>query len=346
MKKLVAIVLTVLLAVSALACAAPVTPAEPIPAATQPESSSEATTSAEASDPERRLTITFVPPMVAHPTFLIAKEAFEQAAKDLNFEPQWVGPTSIDVNEMVKQIELAIASKVDGIITMATSPEAMAPVLQEAADAGIPVVMIIADCKDAPRLAYLGLDNENFGKQSVAKALEGLNGRKPVVAAMVPTFENQSGIEITAAEKKALEENGEFEWVITEESQSDMVTAVSKWEDILTTYPEVNTIFCVGSECGPAAATVMKEKGLTGEDIIVIGISDIAESLDGIRDGYIYASMSENIPRCGYQPAEWICNYVRYGTKPELINDTGTFPITKENVESYRDIENDRTNWK
>lgn len=295
---------------------------------------------------EKKLKITFVPPLVAHPTFLVAKKSFEKAAQDLNFEAQWVGPTGIDVNEMVKQIELAIASKVDGIVTMAISPEAMAPVLQKAADAGIPVVMIIADSKDSPRLAYLGLNNENFGKLSVENALKGLNGRKPVVAAMVPTYENVSGIEIIAAEKAALEANGDYEWVTTVESNSDMVTAVKKWEDVFTTYPEVNTIFCVGSECAPAAATVMKEKGLSGNDIIVMGISDMEETLDGIRDGYIYASMSENIPRIGYQSAEWICNYIRNGVKPELINDTGTFAITKENVDNYTEIENDRTQWK
>lgn len=105
-------------------------------------------------------------------------------------------------------------------------------------------------------------------------------------------------------------------------------------------------VFSIGSEGGPAAATVMKEKGLTSEDIAIIGISDIQESLDGIRDGYIHATMSENIPRIGYQPAEWICNYIRTGEKPAEINDTGTFPITKENVDTYRDIENDKSLWK
>lgn len=294
---------------------------------------------------EERLSIMYVVPSIAHPTFLTAKEAFERAAEDFNFEPIWAGSSSFDANEMVKQIELGIAEKVDGMIVMAAAPDAMRPALQKAADAGIPVVTVIADCKDVDKLAYLGLNNQNYGVQAAAEAVKALNGRKPVIACMVPTFENTSGIEINESLKAEFEKNGEYEWVTTVESKSDMVTAVGLWQDVFTTYPEVNVVFSIGSEGGPAAATVMKEKGLTSDDIVIIGISDIQESLDGVRDGYIHATMSENIPRIGYQPAQWICDYVRNGVKPAEINDTGTFPITKENLDSYREIENDRSLW-
>ena len=309
---------------------------------TQAPSPSEPT----AKSAEKRLRITYIVPAIAHPTFLTAKEAFEKAAKDYNFEPIWAGSSIPDANEMVKQIEIAIASKVDGIIIMAAAPDAMRPAIQEAHDAGIPVVTVIADCKDADKLAYLGLNNQNYGKLAAAKALEGLKGKKPMIAVMVPTFENQSGIEIIAALKENFAAAGEYELLTTIESKSDMVTAVGIWEDVFTAYPEVNVIFSIGSEGGPAAAKVMEEMKLTSKEIVNVGISDIAETLAGIRDGYIYASMSENIPRIGYQPAEWIVKFVREGIKPAPINDTGTFAITKENVDTYRDIENDKSLWK
>lgn len=328
-KKLFALLALVLSCTLLAACAEKKTP--------QPTSPQEET---------QKLKIMYVVPSIAHPTFLTAKEAFEKAAADFNFEPIWAGSSSFDANEMVKQIEAGIADKVDGMIVMAAAPEAMRPALQKAAEAEIPVVTVIADCKDVDKLAYLGLNNQNYGVQAAAEALKALDGKKPVIACMVPTYENTSGIEINESLKAEFEKNGEYEWVTTVESKSDMVTAVSLWQDVFTTYPEVNVVFSIGSEGGPAAATVMKEKGLTSEDIVIIGISDIQESLDGIRDGYIHATMSENIPRIGYQPAEWICNYIRTGEKPAEINDTGTFPITKENVDTYRDIENDKSLWK
>lgn len=341
MKKLVFLLIAALCLGLFAACgeapqsSSPVSPSAPDAVSQTPQSSE-----------EERLSIMYVVPSVAHPTFLTAKEAFERAAQDFNFDPIWAGSSSFDANEMVKQIELGIAEKVDGMIVMAAAPDALRPALQKAADAGIPVVTVIADCKDVDKLAYLGLNNQNYGVQAAAEAIKALNGKKPVIACMVPTYENTSGIEINESLKAEFEKNGEYEWVTTVESKSDMVTAVSLWEDVFTTYPEVNVVFSIGSEGGPAAATVMKEKGLTSDDIVVVGISDLEESLDAIRDGYIHATMSENIPRIGYQPAEWICNYIRTGEKPAEINDTGTFPITKENVDSYRDIEKDSSNWK
>lgn len=76
---------------------------------------------------EEKLQIMYVVPSIAHPTFLTAKEAFEKAAEDYNFEPIWAGSSSFDANEMVKQIELGIASDVDGMIVMAAAPDAMRP---------------------------------------------------------------------------------------------------------------------------------------------------------------------------------------------------------------------------
>lgn len=339
MKKLVALILALIMVFALVACAAK-------PTETTTETTAETTTETTAEPTTERLNITYVVPNVAHPTFLNAKQAFERAAEEFNFEPTFTGSSSFDVNEMVKAIEQAIASKADGIIVMCSVPSALQPVIQQASDAGIPVCTVIADCADADRLAYLGLNNQNYGVIATEAALKGLNGKKPVVACMVPTFENTSGIEIIASVKEQLAAAGDYEWVTTVESNTDVVTAVSKWQDIFTTYPEVNTIFCVSAESGSAAASVMKERGLTSDDITIIAISDMQETLDYIREGLIYCTMSENIPRIGYQPAQWICEYIREGKKPALINDTGTFAITKENVDTYKDIENDTSLWK
>lgn len=344
MKKTIAMIIAIAMCLGLLTACGDAPGSLSTPA--DPPSAAETEKGGEVPREEEALTIMYIVPSIAHPTFLVAREAFEKAAEDFGFEPIWAGSSSFDANEMVKQIELGIAQKVDGMIVMCAAPEAMHPALEQAAEAGIPVVTVIADCPDVDKLAYLGLNNENYGVQAAAEALAVLDGRKPVIACMVPTYENISGIQINESLKNEFEKNGEYEWVTTVESQSDMVTAVGLWEDIFITYPEVNVVFSIGSEGGPAAATVMEEKGLTGDDIVVIGISDMEESLDGIRKGYIHATMSENIPRIGYQPAEWICSYVRTGEKPDAVNDTGTFPITMENVDTYHEIENDKSLWK
>ncbi len=91
------------------------------------------------------------------------KQGFEDAARDLGFEGQ-VGPSTNDVNEVVKQIEIAIAAKADGIITYGAAPDAMQPVLQRAADEGIPAVCVIGDVLNVDKLGFMGTDPQNFGE--------------------------------------------------------------------------------------------------------------------------------------------------------------------------------------
>lgn len=65
---------------------------------------------------EKQLRITFVTPLIGHPVWLVAKDGMDAAAKEMGFTGEWVGPQGIDANEMVNQIENAIAQKVDGIL--------------------------------------------------------------------------------------------------------------------------------------------------------------------------------------------------------------------------------------
>ena len=134
--------------------------------------------------------LVFVTPLIAHPVWLAAKEGFDDAAEEFGFRGDWVGPSVIDVDEMIKQIEVAIAEKADGIITQGLNPEAMVPVLKKADEAGIPVVVVNSDIPDAPRLAYLGTDPVNLGTAGANEILEKLAGETPKAAYATTAFTN------------------------------------------------------------------------------------------------------------------------------------------------------------
>jgi ABC-type sugar transport system substrate-binding protein len=291
------------------------------------------------------LEIWFVTPLISHPVWLDAKIAFEQACKDLGVKGAWVGPASINIDEMIKQIDLAIASKVDGIITMPLNPEAMRPALKRATDAGIPVVLMNSDDPVVARLAYLGLGNKNFGETQAAVALRYLNGRKPVIAAMVADLTQESAREMLQAAEEKFKAAGPYEWVTTVAGSNDLAGEVQKYQEIFTTYPSVNVVLNIVADGGSAAAKVVEEKDLKG--VCIVGISDMEDTLDYIRKGTIYATLTENYPRMGYQPVEWLVAYLKNGVKPaNIINDTGTIPVTKENLTTYKQELSDRSRWK
>jgi simple sugar transport system substrate-binding protein len=71
--------------------------------------------------------------------------------------PQWTGSESADVGEMVNAFEAAIAGGANGIAVALVDLEAFNDPVQEALDAGIPVVSYNADAPNA-RLSYTGQD--------------------------------------------------------------------------------------------------------------------------------------------------------------------------------------------
>jgi ABC-type sugar transport system substrate-binding protein len=299
----------------------------------------------DSSPTSKQLEIWFVTPLIAHPVWLDAKTSFEQACRDYGINGSWVGPVGIDIDEMIKQIDLAIASEVDGIITMPLNPEAMRPALKRATDAGITVVLMNSDDPQVARLAYLGLGNKNFGETQAVTAMKYLNGRKPVIAAMVADLTQASAREMLQAAEAKFKEAGDYVWVQTVEGTGDMSQELQKYQDIFTTYPETNVILNIVADGASAAAKVVEERGFQG--VAIIGISDMEDTIAYIEKGTVYATLTENYPRMGYQPVTWLYEYLTEGKTPaNVVNDTGTVVVTKANLTTYKQELSDRSLWK
>jgi len=296
---------------------------------------------------EEELHLVFVTPLIDNPVWQAAKDGFDAAAKDFNFRGDWVGPSAIDIDEMIKQIKIAIAEKADGIITQGTNPELMKPVLIKAHEAGIPVVLVNSDISDAPRLAYIGTDPKKFGNLG-AKAILKKFGDTPVkVAYMTAALDTRIGVDMVAGYEEILKTApGGYERLIITEDGADLLNSIKQFENIFNTYPQCNLVVSVTGSGGLAAAKAVQRKGLSGK-VIIMAIDDIQQTLDSIRSGSIYGTMTQNFYRKGYQAAQWICDYKRTGKKPEqLINDSGTMVVTLENIDTYKNDMINPESWK
>ena len=121
--------------------------------------------------------------------------------------------------------------------------------------------------------------------------------------------------------------------VTREVDNSDMVQAVDKINQILLTYPEVNVFYMLEGSAAPAAAQVFKEKGI--KDKIVLGIDDLPETLQAIRDGYVWGTLTQNYYKMGYEGTQFILKAMK-GEKVPSVTDSGTTLVTMENIDSYK----------
>jgi len=285
---------------------------------------------------KKELNIVFVTPLIAHPVWDVARAGFEAAAKDYGFKGQYVGPQGIDPADMVNQIELAIASKVDGIITMPIAPTAMRPVLKKAAEAKIPVVFVGAEDDESPALAFIGTNEAELGRQG-GNAIKARFGTTPLRAIILQsTMDASFAIKARDGYLDALKDYPDFKMVLNESCNSDMQIAMQKFEAAFKAYPEINLVIGVCGEAGPAAAKVIKENKLE-DKITVVAIDDVEETMNLVKSGAIWGTEAQNFYKMGNLGGKILVDYITKGIKPASFkNDSGSAFVTKENMDTYK----------
>lgn len=279
-------------------------------------------------------TIAYIPHLTGHPVWLIAKEGFDQAADELGFEGQWIGSESGDVQELVQALDAAIAQGVDGIAVAAINPSAMQSSIARAEEQGIPVVTVLADAVDSGRQAFVGSDVEEIGRLGAEGLIEAVGGEGEVGVVLASLdLENQR--QILEAFEAEIEGSG-LEVVATEADESNLEISVQKIEAMLTAHPDLDAILGLNANVPIAACQVFKERGITEDDVAMIGMDDLEESLACVRDDTITGVIAQNFFGAGYLPASHLIDLIDGGSLDEFT-DSGVSLVTPETIDTYED---------
>ena len=286
---------------------------------------------ASADDPAYRFTL--VSPLVGHPYWVTVEDGMKAGNEQFGVDTQYVGPTEINIDEQIKYIDTAIASKVDGIITMALDPAAFAPAIKRATDAGIPVVLIDTDAPESTRDYYAGTSNYAAGFQAGLATIEATGGEAKI-GIITGAINAANLIERIDGFKEAIKDYPGMEIIAMEGSDSDLLKATQIAQTMLQTYSELDTFFGVSAQDVQGAAKVVDERNRIGE-IRMVGFDDMDDTIRYIKDGVIYATIVQKPFEMGRLGVELLYQ-IKEGTAPaEPIVDTGVTVVTKDNVDSY-----------
>ena len=279
---------------------------------TAAEGSAEADTGAEeTANGENTYRYTFVSPLVSHEYWIDVEEGIQAGAKEQGVDVAVLGDTKVDVDAMVKYIDTAIASKVDGIITMALSPAAIGPAIDRAVDAGIPVVLVDTDAPESKRAAYVGTSNYDAGYEA-GKAMIEATGGKAKIGIIRGTIGQETDNDRIKGFEDAIKDEPDMEILTTEACNSDMLTV--------------------------AAGKVLEEQGLSGT-ITVIGWDDTDECLDFIRTGVVKGTIVQKPDFMGRKAVELLTRINNGEELTETVIDSGVTFVTAENVDTYKDAQ-------
>ncbi len=278
--------------------------------------------------------VIWVNPLVGSAVFTSADNGITDASEEFGFKLKIIGPSVLDDTQMYEALQNAIVENPDLIVTTPYNYSAVQEIYTQAQEKDIPIINISSDSDASGRVSFIGTDNTAYG-QLAADYINEKTGGSANVMIMMANLDTSNQLEQKEAfEEKCQKEYSGIKIVLTDEDNGDSSTALQKFQDNLKAHPEIDTILCLESIGGVAAANAIDELGL--DDITILAIDDNEDTLQYIKDGKIWGTMAQNFYKMGYTAGEFAVDYLN-GDDVESIVDSGTILITEKNINNYKD---------
>ena len=275
------------------------------------------------------LTIGFITkfPVDFYDTMVEAAEAWGEDHPDVELQFAQ-GDSGTDDEGQIAAIESMITQEVDAIAVTPTSPN-VESALQEAVDAGIPVVLMDNDIPGWDgKTSLVATDNlaggvlagefaaENLEDGDTVAVLEGVVGA-PSLEDRVTGFLDGLG--------------DDFEVVGSLPTDCDQTKGLDAATDILTANPDVTLIY---GACGPPILGAIEAVSAEGSDVQLIGFDAGPDEVAAIIAGDELASVAQFPSVMGELGVETAWQAAMGETVEELI-DTGTEMVTADNASEF-----------
>lgn len=269
--------------------------------------------------------------------------AYERALQE-NVYVDWLGNDHFRDYSVAEQMEIAIASSVDGIIVTASEAEEMTALIDRADAAGIPVVTLYGDNTQSKRCSFVGVGSYNLGREYGRQALKimrermiGSAERPARVTLLVNSYANSldqnilySGIQETIEQERgetavelSLQSVDDTNAFAVEESVRDIFMS-GDIPDILICLNELNTT------CAYQAVVDYNKVGT----VSILGhyVSDTI--LNAIGRNVIYATVDIDTAQMGAFCIDALQEYHDLGYTSQYFTADISL-ITRENVGEY-----------
>ena len=279
-----------------------------------------------------------VPKAMNNPYFDLSRDGCAQRAAELgNVECVYIGPVEHEPATQTQIIQDLISQGVDGLAISVSDANAARNVIQQAVDAGIPVITFDADAPDSARQAHVGTDNREFGRQ-LAEQLKKVRPEGGTYAMISGGPAAQNLADRVEGVREGLQGSN---WTEVEGSplfsNDDLALSVQQMQDIATANPEINAILPVGGwpmfvpEAYKAFVDSQRPRMESGDFALVVA-DTLPVQLDLLKQGYAHALVGQRPYEMG-QKAMDILLALKEGKPVEEITYAGLDIVTPENVD-------------
>ncbi|WP_437181976.1 ABC transporter substrate-binding protein [Salirhabdus salicampi] len=291
----------------------------------------EETSSDEERDPDK-LYIPIVSKGFQHQFWQAVKQGAEQAAEEFDVEITFEGPeTEAQVDKQMDMLKAALDKDPDALGFAALDSQAAIPVLQGAADAGIPIVAFDSGVDGDLPITTAATDNKAASALAADKMAE-LIGEEGKVALIVHDQTSVTGVDRRDGFLEQMEEKyPNIEIVDVQYGGGDHLKSTDLAKTIMQAHPDLDGFF--GSNEGSAIGVVnaVREAGKEGE-VTIVGFDSGKQQIDAIKDGVMAGAITQNPIGIGYETVKAAVDAINGKDVPEVI-DTGFFYYDQSNID-------------
>jgi ribose transport system substrate-binding protein len=228
-------------------------------------------------------------------------------------------------------IQEAVRNHADAIVFSAISYTENAAAIDEAAEAGIKIVVIDSDVNSSRVSARIGTDNMQAGRITAAAALDTDEQHLSVGIVNFAQF-SRNGEEREIGLREQLEKDPRVEEICTVNSLTDHDAARESATELLREHPEINILIGLNEPMGVGVAEASEELKLE-DRVRVISFDSNIRCIELLRHGDVSALIVQNPYAMGYLGVETAWKILEgQSFRPDQLIDTATSIITQENM--------------
>ncbi len=261
-----------------------------------------------------------------HQFWQAVKAGADKAAAEFGATVTFEGPeTESQVDRQMDMLAAALSRKPDAIGFAALDSQAATPLLQQAKDAGIPVIAFDSGVDSDIPLTTATTDNVAAAALAADKMAE-LIGGEGKVAVVAHDQTSRTGIDrVNGFVNRMKEAYPKIEVVSVQYGGGDQLQSTEIAKSILLANPDLKGIF--GANEGSAIGVVNGKTELNS-NIVVIGFDSGAAQKGFIESGAMAGAITQNPVGIGYETVKAAISALKGETLPPVI-DTGFYYYDK-----------------
>ena len=264
--------------------------------------------------------VCMMPKLVGIPYFNASEKGAEEAAKELDVDLVYDGPTEAKAALQSQMIEQFIQQQCGAITVAANDPNALAPAMKKAGEAGIATGAWDADV--APDARDIFVNQATFqaiGYELVDVMAEQTDGKGEfLVVTGSLTAPNQVAW-LKEMRERMKEKYPDMSIASVEPGEEDLQLGIDITKNYLRAHPDTAGVFGITSVALPGAAEAVEQAGLEGK-VAVTGLSTPSEMRPYLNSGAVKKFVLWNPVDLGYL-AVYVANAQIEGNMPK----SGTF---------------------